>query len=398
MGNASRQKKQRRAIAQQLPKTKESGNGLGVMLRKKTLTYALVVATAVGGLWLADKQIPFLTGSEKEYSIKMVFLEHDTAEDAERFLNEVDKESSKGQPVKVLFLEAAGEKSEDYDKNVKYSNQVQAYIRKEYADLVHQGMDPAAARQRCISDQNSGDKGFSGTLLVGAALRDIKILPLEKYSDDEADLQLQAFSKLVYDQQLGQAGIGDRVGTVDQVVKVEQEDQNFYQKYGIDWNRTVKTAKGIPDRFKDAVRLFPYLRLERLEGKPVRAMGFMGLNHGSLKFLFNSPNVEFSAEILTDPYSITRSVYSERVERSVTNESPLTERELRLIAIDRLYIGRNMNKLIQYNPQIASEIVSNAMGLNDQELNNIIKDSEQIPDDNKRGIFMLNKLVGKDIF
>jgi hypothetical protein len=390
--------RQRRQAAEQSLKKQEGGNGLGGMLRRKTLTHVLAGAAAVAGLWLVDKQMPFWTGSEKEYSIKMVFLEHDTADDANRFLKEVDKESSNGQPVQVLFLEAAGEKSEDYDNSVKTSNSNLADIRKEYADLINQGIGADAAKQKCISDQNSGDKGFSGTLLVGAALRNMKILPIEKYTDDEAGMQMQAFNKLVYERQLGQAGIGDRFSTVEEVVKVEQGDQDFYQKYGIDWNRTVKTANGLPDRFNDAVRLFPHLRLERLEGKQVKAMGFMGLNHGSMKFLFNSPKVEFSSETLTDPYSISRSVYAERVERSISNESPLTDRELRLIAIDILYVGRNMDKLIQYNPQIARQIVSNAMALTDSELQNMVRDSEQITDDNKRGVFIFNKLAGKDLF
>jgi hypothetical protein len=363
------------------------------MLRKKTFTYALISATAVAGIWVADKQMPFWTGAKKDYSIEMVFLKHDSTEEALQLFVHIDKEKAEGHPIKVMFTEAADENRSNYERDVRYTNDKLVQIGKAYKALIAEGYPPSQAESECLSGMSGIDQ-FNKVVCLQAAIRDIKVLPLESHSDEECKNVAIYYS---YNSEMNSkwSNLVARNAPLKDLMQHQLELASGLEKLGLVSLRNQEVATNLSKRFEEAVKLFPELRLERLKGNQIRAIGWMGLQHRPIEQLvdYSDPKVEFSTTEYIDKFSISAGVLG-----AISRDRPFTEREAYLLAIDQRYVKDNIGQIIREDPEAAEKLVQNALKLNLPDLRLLDTESSGIANREDRGIFILNGLIGTNYF
>jgi hypothetical protein len=370
-------------------------NWLG-SLRRRSLAYALAGGLALFGGEVAREQIPFWVGAKKEYSMELVFLLHNSGEGADQVMNEVDLSAGRGRPIRLLFLEEATSKESDYEKAVKEVNGLIEEYRDRYDMFVENGLKPKDAKKRIEQEldvkTSHRTEAFVKGIIVGAAVRGLIVLPIEAYSDADSE-RMKDFGNYLGSMQKKWEELCNRdapLGELAAFKMKEQEGTVGYMKI-----RNENVAKNIRRRFEVALKLFPSLRMERLEGSELCGIGCMGLGHRTLFYEFGnlgSEDLEVSMKEFCDPKEL-----SLRVDTALYTTRPFTKREGYLSAAGYRYHSL-IKSLAQASPAEAERGVAHAFTLSEAELDRISAESAKMADGNKRAAFILNGLMGAPYF
>jgi hypothetical protein len=375
------------------PANAVKGRTLKGMLRSAT-PYALVAGLLLGAE-LCREQVPFLTGAKREYHLTMTFLNHDKKVDAGRFDQELESKMASGEKPRILFMESATLPESDYVSYTLNMNLELSKLRSAYNDLVAQGMDKSQAREACLSSLNTEttlSSAFYNDVLVTAAIHGLVVMPIEGHTKAECDAVVAAEARI-------DAGIKKfeelraSDATLNQLADVQSEIHETVIE--IQKTRDDEIIRGLDSRFALATKLFPMLRLERLRGNELYAVGFMGQSHMPVYSRFNrsDPKLRFDQETYNDGGSIQDVLNTQDGERS------LTRKEALLSAIDFIYFMPGSKELIKIGRQdIVNQGVSNALSMPLSELEQMADATAKMPSYNQRLNYVMNRIMGQPIF
>jgi mRNA-degrading endonuclease HigB of HigAB toxin-antitoxin module len=381
------------------------------MLRGRFLKYAFVTtALALGGVEMFELR-PFITGSKPYYDLTLVLLEHAGENNAIRFLNEMDSAKESGHPYKILFTEAATQPSSTYEVNVLEDYKNHSVVREKYLSLLDNGYPKIQAEiisRKMLSDMidpKSGgpayeklteqEKIFNERVLMGAIARGLKVLPLESRSADQIENVGKAYERF---NEIGKNlhEFGSDLSLHDLVPYYSAALKENFQFTA---HRNQEIDNEIGNRFRQAVKIFPRLWLERLKGTQLRAIAFIGLSHG--KFFSKHKDVDISQKQYDSPTPISTSIMP-----SPRDADSLTEMELYLIALEDRYLKtlfadpQSVQHVLpsQDSKAIIKRLIDNTLDLTEAQIKELDKNSSKIKDTGERWAFILNQLLGEELF
>jgi hypothetical protein len=384
------------------------GSFLRNMLKSKILRYTFATALALGSFEVAREQIPLIRGTKPKYDLTLVLLEHDGESNAKRLFDEVDFEAENGRPYKIFFSEASTQLSSTYVEDVIGDDKYSSKIRNDYRSLLDSGYSKSQAEMRILqiskpylistADRElvESEKEFYARLIVCAAVRGIKILPLESRSQAEVERDVAALSR--YEE------VNDRLHkngpnlSLKELIPFYLEEQKDRLDYTT--NRNYEINQNIERRFDQALEIFPELRIERLKGNQLRAIGFIGYAHG--RFLSPHRNINIKEE----EYEITDPIGAKILRNTLPTQRPYTKRESYIVALDDRYISPVLNHIDLFQQWLPPEkiqglpkrLVDGTLNLTEAQLEDIDKGSLKISTSGERWAYILNQIIGEDIF
>jgi hypothetical protein len=368
------------------------------MLRGKAvmLTAVLVGSMALSTGFFIRKQIPFFTGYRTPYSLEMMFLDHGSKEKAAKILGEIDKRNSKD--VKIFFTESAQLSKDEYRDIAISDNETLRAVHQSYVYLQTKGFPKEDIEKHCmdmlkqsrlgtIGDVNSRD--FLLNLFLGLAEREnIVLVPLESFSREDiahGKKYMEAYRNfaLEWNRVVGYSNL-------DELANLEiQMNQKMIEEIGF---RNIEVAENIKNRFEFALEISPELKASHLNGEQIYGIGFMGIGHEPLQYLFNNKNsIDFKFYVVTDPDKI-----KELVIASMTELRPLTKKEAYLFAIGEKFDNVIMG-LRKDRPGLGERFANRAISLSLQELEDINNEASNVKGLDERSIFMFNRILGVNL-
>lgn len=362
---------------------------------KTAAKIALGSALAFGSIRMAQKQIPFITHAKPVYSMKVAFLTHNTNKHANQMLADMDLASKKGKPVKLLFIELAGARSKTYMRDVKALDSDLVSTKNKFTALVKRGVSKETAFEECKKSLGKARKmndEFLISLFTGAAIRGVKVLPIEEYSEREF-VQMNEMSKKIMRSESEWERLCNSNATLGELVQNEMKKTkmaNDLQKL-----RNKRIAEGMEKRLDLAVKIFPQLKLERLKGKEINAMGNLGLWHNKMYFDFNHANkrVRMDRELYLDKYAL-----AERIMSQGKTAEEMTKKDYYMLVIGLRYFDPNVKTIAQTNSKLAEEFLNRALNTSEEKYVEIDRESAKISDPTKRGKFVMNSIIGSRFF
>jgi hypothetical protein len=375
-------------------------------VKAKTLGYALAGTIAVAGaLWTADR-IPFLAGTRTKYNLTITFLNHDKTSDGAKFSGEISDRIKRGENIKIVFVESANLRETDYERYTLSLNESLSTGRNMYRSMLNRGMSQAQADRECLSRMATTTDlaaGFMRQLYLTAIKYDLVVMPIEGHTRIEVE-QVN----------LAEAFIGKMVGRWDSLVKsnaslhdlmlnMKQLNDGLIRIYnGIQATRNKEIAQGIEGRFVEAERLFPQLRRQELKEHELNAIGYLGLNHTDVVRKFNPSNhkLRIRAEEYDETGPNSNDSIAARLKINVSNpDGTMSERTAYLAAIDRMWFISGMAELDKIGRHDIVEVgIGNALKMTTEQLEELDRQSSAISDPNHRLNFVLNRIIGMDIF
>jgi hypothetical protein len=388
MGKASRRKREQSAEAAPCNIRKEDKepakeHPFFTKLMRKPLTYALIGATALGG-WFVAKQTPFWTGAEPRYTLDMVFLPHNSAQKAKQILAAVDSANDHGIRYDIIFMEAAGLKTSRFmDLAMDYSSAA-SNLRRAFSSKEWKGRDAeiTAEWEKELRAAYPDWDDFSVTLVAGVTLRGLKIIPIEKYTDEESAVvdgfETKTFGSAFTDLDRGGATLKELMLCTMKTLAAPNEIIRF---------RNVKIAHGLEGMFDYAKRLSFELRARGLLGRQIHAIGCMGLLHRPVYYRYNGSNGHPQIDLSKREFYDNGSVLESMVAGKVTER--LFEREAYELAFGLKY-ERALEAVRRTTPQPEFQrYVSNIMRLKSREWGVISDRSAKIGGPDQRDRFVL---------
>ncbi len=362
---------------------------------KTAAKLALGGALVFGAARMAQKQIPFITHAKPVYSMKVAFLTHNTSKHANQMLAEMDLASKKGKPVKLLFIELAGARSKTYAQDVKSLDSDLVSARNKFTALTKKGVSKEIAFEECKKSLGQARKmtdDFLISLFTGAAIRGVKVLPIEEYSEREF-VQMNEMSKRIMQSESEWERLCNSNATLGELVQNEMKKNkmaNDLQKL-----RNKRIAEGMEKRLDLAVNIFPQLKLERLKGKEINVMGNLGLWHNKMYFDFNHANkrVRMDRELYLDKYAL-----AERVMSQGKTAEEMTKKDYYMLVIGLRYFDPNIKTLAQKDPKLAKEILNRALNASEEMYIEMDRESAKIKNPVERGKFVMNSIIGSRFF
>ncbi len=357
----------------------------------KVLKYTIAATLALAGSELAREQLKSTTPSKPDYSLELVLLAHDGRGNALNLINEMDRAIQNGEPFKIMFTESAGQTASNFEIYDHINGEFSIEIKNKYNALQKLGYTPKQAEALLQKSDLPKMDRFSAIVFIGAAIRDIKMLPIESYTESEAEKQLKDIkrgSELVREKK---NVLYKSNPTLKELMLVQKEEESILIDDDISRNHEV--SNGIVKRFDDALKRFPYLRSEQSKGRPLRAIGWMGYAHSPIFYELDHSNKKISIEI--KKYHDYRFPITERIIDEMTYKRELTEREAYLIAIEKRYIVPTIQQLSAQgidNP-INQSVIDGLMGLTQAQLEDLDEKSSKISDPKLRTQFILKQLL-----
>ncbi|MGD0728992.1 MAG: hypothetical protein ABR981_02860 [Candidatus Micrarchaeaceae archaeon] len=399
-----RRKEVRKAEKELLRKEKGKDKTIpgGGFFRNKVLAYTLAGTLALGSLEIAREQLPFFTGKKPKYDLTLVLIEHAGEDNAKILLDKVDKAQNDGRPYKIFFLESANQQSSTYRRDAIAYNKFCSEIRTNYLSLIDKGYTPYNAEsiveKKIFQETNNAEaeKRFFKVLSAGLAIRGIKVLFLESRNATEIAEDTMAMNKYL--------SIDKEMHKVGSTLSLKELTVFYNQKHAEEIKYTERRNNEInadlENRFEEAASIFPELNFERLKGNQLRAIGFMGFSHG--RFLSTHKDISIRME----EYESSSRPISEKIALDMTYPRPYTEREAYLIALEGRYIrpvleNKNLLHAISSEPDgknIGKRLIGNALGLSQQQIEDLDKKSLNVSDISERWAFILNQVIGSDVF
>jgi hypothetical protein len=381
------------------------------MLRGKASSYiktgAAVAALAAGGLFVWE-QMPYWTGAKPRYAVEMVFLNHDNPEHGVRLGKEMEAAASSGKPFELMFCDQPGEKSSQYDSDVRNANADLAKRREAYMKLRKGGWSEGYAEVEVLKDGRmsykdpsrsdlEGQVGFMNIAFTKAAELGVDVLPIESYSDSKAaELYRVAVQEGGVNERILQLGRDSTLGDMKGCV-MELGEANRYIFY-----RNEQIARSMEDRLDRAVRLFPKLWLDELEGKQIRAIAWLGNGHvpGQLMEMLQrndaDKRVEFTGQYWADEHMLN--VY-DTVMTQMGKPRQFTELEAFQIAIELKWIGSAEVELgVSGNSLVARRLVDNTLSMTLDQCIDLDKQTSMLKDPQEKIAFALNTIYGENVF
>ncbi len=395
----SRSKKERREVrlrqegqlANNSTDEKSIAGRFTTLLRKKAVTYTLAAGLALAGLEVVREHMPFWTGAEPEYDIHIIFMTHGSKEHAAHIFEEVDRSKAKGEPIKLLFTEDAGMMDSNYVNTVRSLDHISSTIRRTYSRMLANGLSSSNAEARCMKIYRMAlpkASDFEAELDVGSAIRGLKMLPIESYPES-ASTQFDSFNKTTQELNARFNELTRTNATLKEFMLYYIDESKSHMQ--LDKLRNERVAKDLRQRFKEAVELFPELRWENLNGKELRAIGFMGSMHRSVYYNVDlSSDMRISMEDCYNTNSIVDRVFYEASKEG--KPRAFTRKEAYLIAFGSMY-SKFLDGLAAYKPRDFQDGVNHAMVLSVEQLDEIANQSEKISDVHARNLFVLTSIL-----
>lgn len=381
------------------------------MLRGKASSYiktgAAVATLAAAGLFVWE-QLPYWTGAKPRYELEMVFLNHDNPEHGVRLGKEMEAAAAAGKPFQLMFCDQPGEKSSQYDSDVRNANANLAKRREAYMRLIKGGWSEGYAEVEALKDGRMsykdpnrsdlvGQVGFMNIAFTKAAELGVDVLPIESYSDSRA--------AELYKVAVREEGVNDKIlklGKDSTLGDIKGCVMELGESNGDIFYRNDQIAKTIEGRLDRAMRLFPKLWLEELEGKQIRAIAWLGNGHvpGQLMEMLQSSDadkrVEFTGQYWADEHMLN--VYN-TVMTQMGKPRQFTELEAFQIAIELKWIGSAEVSLgVSGNSLVARRLVDNTLSMTLNQCIDLDKQTSALKDPQEKIAFALNTIYGENVF
>ncbi len=366
--------------------------------RRRFLRIGLGTAAAVGLGSFGYSIFPDIAKNRRTYNLRMIFLDHNSIQDAARLLRHIDEEKAKGRPVGVLFIENRVISS-NYDSFAVRQNKVLSAIHQIYSNLLRSGTNPQKALKEAgsyldlnlknqigsMSSRNSG-LGFLGFLYLGAAIRGLKIMPAEAYPKIEYDL-ITADSA-AYNKSIAEFVDNVRSATLGRLMELEKERENIALR--VKRARDMNVENNIKERLEDAVRIFPELG----NGTAVNAVLCMGFEHELIYETMKRRrlgNLAVSMEL----YPLKYEIFPTGVHNFYR---PFTTREAYLVAIEELGFAYEMKRLSASRPDMVGVAVRHALSMTEAQLQQLDRNSSRVQNYSERFRLIMRTAMGTEAF
>jgi len=334
-------------------------------------------------------RIPFWLGAKRRYSLLMSFGPHERIRDAKPVSDEVRRAKEAGEPYHVCFVESADVSVVDFAQQVKNYKQRARIIPQLYKQYRKQGFSDEDARLIIARNIHTTDpqlNPFNIEQMINLTMEGVRIIPIEKHTIRNAARLKFLFGKLkIADQRLvvqrkSGKSLLEQQRTVVRIIDIIRQ-MNIIRN---------PMFENVVERFKDAERFFPELK----NLPQIRAIGYLGSGHRTLYFTFNHYDSGIQLEEI----------------KSIYGKSPIGDFQLRLtpgkepgkkeerITVLTGYLGKQVGKLLRRGQKKYEREIYRLIPLMTQkEFEELSRLTIGIPDENKRGIFILNYLFGREI-
>jgi len=358
-------------------------------IARASIGVGLIYGVFKGAKYLAAR-IPFWLGAKRRYSLLMSFGPHLRLKDANAIIKEVRRAKKSGIPYHVCFVEAADVSVADFAKQLENFNEGARKIPPFYKKLIEQGFSDENARltiTRNLHRKNPNLTVFGASQFANMTLEGLRIIPIEKHTVRNAS----------------------RIKFLDGKAKAEEQRLRSQRKSGISLLEQQSTVRrtfdllskidvirnpvfeNVVERFKEAERFFP--ELKRLP--QIRAIGHLGSSHRTLYFTFNHHDPRIQLEEIQPAFG--DALVTDFQLHSTPGKVPGKKGER--IGVLAGYLDIQIAKLRHLGHEnYVREIFRLVPAMSQKEFEELSKLTERISDKNKRGIFILNHLFGREIF